>query len=431
MSNKFRYILISFGFLIFLILAPLLVLYVGGWIYDFQNHKFIKTGILALKVEPKAVDVALDGKLVRRTAGDIKFLLPKEYELKLSKDGYFAWSKKFNVHSNQVTWANPPASKILLFFSRPEIKNLASDVSDFQTNGKNVFYLAHKKLLAASGQNENLKTYVPPKPAEKLLLSPSGKTILLLGESPEAGQEIAVFDLDLEKFFDISGLFSGKADFKFSGGDQLFALENSNLYKIDFKNFRKSLLYGNTQTFAVLDDSLYFIQELGDGGQLLVSEPPYGNAENLLKNLPDFERGEIFVNFEKQLFLLLDQTLYKTGQQLEKLASGVSQSNIESRDSAAIFSQAGELNFYSPAGQKVNFITRADAEFKQPKILLNLNYAFAFKDNQILAIELDTRDRQNQYILYSGKDLKKFVLDEEAKTMFVLDGGELKSLKIR
>ena len=60
-----------------------------------------------------------------------------------------------------------------------------------------------------------------------------------------------------------------------------------------------------------------------------------------------------------------------------------------------------------------------------------IGYAVFQKENEIDAVELDTRDRQNQYVLYNGADIKKTVADSNGQNLVVLDGDELKIVTIR
>ena len=85
MSKKTRYLLLLLGFVFFILFAPIMVFYVTGLKYDLKTGKFESTGILAMRSTPSSVNVLLNGKIVRKSDGDIKFLLPGEYNLSLQK----------------------------------------------------------------------------------------------------------------------------------------------------------------------------------------------------------------------------------------------------------------------------------------------------------------------------------------------------------
>ena len=72
------------GFVVFLILAPTIVLYVRGITYDFSKKAFVTTGILAMRLEPKDANIYLNNKL-KRESSDIKFILPGEYDVTVKR----------------------------------------------------------------------------------------------------------------------------------------------------------------------------------------------------------------------------------------------------------------------------------------------------------------------------------------------------------
>src|ERR1700722_19081275 len=97
MSKKIRYALIILGFIVFALLAPAILIYVRGLSYDFTTHRFVKTGILSLKTDPGSVSVYLNQKLVSTSSGNLRFLLPGEYDFLLKSPGYFDWVKRFTI----------------------------------------------------------------------------------------------------------------------------------------------------------------------------------------------------------------------------------------------------------------------------------------------------------------------------------------------
>src|SRR4051812_12268993 len=102
MSKKARYLIIAAGFILFIILAPLTVLYVSGINYDFKTGHFTRTGIMGFKVDPKDASIFIDGKLIKKTAGNIGFLNSGEYQVKVSKDKYRDWTKRLRIEANKV-----------------------------------------------------------------------------------------------------------------------------------------------------------------------------------------------------------------------------------------------------------------------------------------------------------------------------------------
>lgn len=100
---------------LFLILAPLIVLYAKGIKFDFEKKRFVVTGALYFKTFPKAAEIFINGKKTKITdpllgTAQIKNLLPRTYFVEIKKEGYFEWKKEMKVKEGEVTLA-----KVILF----------------------------------------------------------------------------------------------------------------------------------------------------------------------------------------------------------------------------------------------------------------------------------------------------------------------------
>jgi len=67
MTRKTRKILFFVFFLIFLLGAPLIILYYQGYRFDLEKKSLTQTGGLFLKVTPKQAEIYIDGELVKKT----------------------------------------------------------------------------------------------------------------------------------------------------------------------------------------------------------------------------------------------------------------------------------------------------------------------------------------------------------------------------
>lgn len=91
----------------FFIAAPLIIMYTQGYRYNFSKSRVQKTGILIISSLPKKADIYLNGKLLKnqQTPARIEKLLPADYEIKLTKEGYHPWQKKLPVNENSTAFA--------------------------------------------------------------------------------------------------------------------------------------------------------------------------------------------------------------------------------------------------------------------------------------------------------------------------------------
>jgi hypothetical protein len=111
--------------LVLLVVGAYLIIIANGYKINWQAKTLQKTGMIYLKTTPQDVDVFLDGKKVsQKTPARLGNLLPKRYDIKISKDNYLSWEKNFSVESGQVA----VASDIILFLAKPIINEV--DESD-------------------------------------------------------------------------------------------------------------------------------------------------------------------------------------------------------------------------------------------------------------------------------------------------------------
>lgn len=90
--------------ILFFILAPLLLFYAAGWRYNVALHKVEKVGALLVSTDPKGASAALSQKrLAKKTPLAINNLLPGQYQLILSKTGFWPWEKNQTISEGQLT----------------------------------------------------------------------------------------------------------------------------------------------------------------------------------------------------------------------------------------------------------------------------------------------------------------------------------------
>lgn len=115
--------LLFLGFaLVFFAVSPFIIRYAQGYRFDIKTLNFTRTGALFLKVRPVKATLLLDKKLTRETGilgGSIfiRDLLPKPYNLEVTKDGYQPWRKTIEVEPELVT----EARHIILFKNSYEV----------------------------------------------------------------------------------------------------------------------------------------------------------------------------------------------------------------------------------------------------------------------------------------------------------------------
>lgn len=91
---------------LFLLTAPVVVLYTAGYRWNEKKFRLEKVGIIFLRSRPSYAEIYLDGKLrSERTTARLRNLLPSDYLVKVTKKGYTSWSKTLPVESGLTTFA--------------------------------------------------------------------------------------------------------------------------------------------------------------------------------------------------------------------------------------------------------------------------------------------------------------------------------------
>ena len=132
MTKRIRKILFLVCLVLFILLAPTIILYSQGYRFDFDSKKLTQTGGLFLKILPKQAEVYLDDKLKKKTdfffgSVLVENLLPKEYKIEVKKEGFYLWEKTLAVKEKEVT----ETKNIVLFPEEPKFQILTTGVKNF------------------------------------------------------------------------------------------------------------------------------------------------------------------------------------------------------------------------------------------------------------------------------------------------------------
>lgn len=139
MSLKFRRTFFYLYIGLFLIMAPLVVLYTAGYRFDFGSGRLVQVGALSITSVPKGVTVALANDVQsQHTPAIIKRVIPGNYPLILSKDGYKNWQRDIIVKSRETTTIENAV--LFLDASPSKIHDVSPIVSAASPSGEKVAY---------------------------------------------------------------------------------------------------------------------------------------------------------------------------------------------------------------------------------------------------------------------------------------------------
>ena len=132
MKQKYRKTLFISSLLIFFILAPILIFRSQGYRFDIENKQIIQTGGFYFEVLPKQSSIYLNDNFSRKTdfffnSTLIENLLPKKYNVKITKDNYITWEKNLEVREKEVT----EAKNITLFPQEFDFTIISEEIKNF------------------------------------------------------------------------------------------------------------------------------------------------------------------------------------------------------------------------------------------------------------------------------------------------------------
>jgi len=241
MTHRIRRLLLCSAILFFIVATPSILFYAWGYSFDWQNKKPVLTGAFYIKSNTKEAKVYLNDELKKEeTPAFIKRLLPKEYQVKITKQGFHPWQKKLRVESKLVT----EARNILLIPLNPEIEivneKLLVDFSlkEFlaQEESDTIFYIQEPSyILYKTDQNGSYQ--------EQISLAP------LL-----AGHQYQIFVSSNEK---IAVLNEKRQLYFLNPETRSFELLEENVQEVQFANDNKKLLYSTPTEIWV-----YYLEDI-------------------------------------------------------------------------------------------------------------------------------------------------------------------------
>jgi len=487
MIRRIRRFIFYIFLILFVILTLVIILYAQGYSFDWQTKSLVVTGAFYFKSHPKEANIYINNEYRGETSKFIKRLVPKEYDVKISKPDYYDWEKTLKISSKLVTEA-----KNILLVKKNTVKTLtAENVKYFSTSNdqKKIIYLTDKTAkeidpaqqkiadpreipaysqfslrLISLDDNTDIQIYpsllakngrlIPSLPNLNTLLDifwfPNNKKILLSFSNDR------YYILDLEnqsKVTDLNNLIKASSNYKIysiknlsfhpQDSNKLFFLANNNLFITDLTND------GKLPASIISDISAYTIY---NNEILYVKYPNFykRNLEGLsfkkIFDIPFFEpKQTITIVDDNALIINNDLYLFNSQTQvLEKIAENVKEINFSKNEKKLLWRTENEIgviwfekNSEQPFRKKyeIEIVMKALVEINQAIWHLKTNEHIIFVvDNTIKITELDGRDKKNTVDIFidlptqTGENLQIFY-NEKNEKLYVLSKEKLFELK--
>lgn len=402
--------------LAFLVLTPLLLMYTTGYRYNFKKAQVQRTGALVIETEPKAATIHLNGKEISdKTPARLNNFLPDEYVIDVNKDGYYSWSKKLTVKPQETTFAED----IILFakstpekISDHEIKEIFfsrnQDFALFTTQNFKQDYLyllnlnnQREKLLYNNNKLFDITDVIWSEDDSKVFFQLDGKPNVTTTIFPQQ-------QINLES--DIKNMPPKATNFQWdtNNSNLLYSQINNKIHSTNLLTLKSELLFTlpSAETlidYLVFQDNIYLIQILNNKPVLtkatLKNENNNNNKSIELKHEnyhfdKTYNNKIAFIEEPNNVFYLINQDLDRilfTKQNIKNI-------DLHTQNNLLLLQTDQELSYVD-----INRTELSDENITRYSTGLTLatwhhasdNYIFIQRDNQLLILERDSRDKHH------------------------------------
>ena len=423
-----RILYLSFA-AIFIIAAPILVLYAAGYRFNFYKKKIEKTGSLFISTIPPTVNIKINNTFLadQTTPLKLNYLMPNDYYVTISREGLATWQKKLTVYPGKITFAE----HIYLFKSKPTFQKISPQNTQFWTYNPRLnfilwqesdgnFYLYNLltkntenlfKQLIKINQNEWSDNYT------KLMLL--ANKYLLIWDTALPSQ---IIKIPFEQEFI-------NCRWDQDDGNTIYCREKNKIW-LTTTDRPQFILVDNFPSEEILD----FYKQ--DGNLYLIVYNPKTHISYLKiktmavpnkKNWPDFilpsSRGYEFININGNTVTIKDKQL-KSIYQLNLSRQESSFNNASQIIQNAIdgkYNKKGDLAYFNNwevwllKQNQGKLITRQTDKIIDLFWYPSNNYLAVIEENGVKIIELDDRDKRNYTQFISPSPLRKATVSKNGR----------------
>ncbi len=271
----------------FSITAPIIVLYARGYRFSLKQGVFVYSGTIIFKSNPATVNMELNNQLIEskrlnriNNSFNISGLIPDDYDIRISADGFQTWSKKADIHSglasefwnvilarNSYEKTDNQAFGAGKFFISPK-NNFIAYVTDSETgisvNLLNIRNETTEKTFNFAGSkfiDDFKKENIEWSPEESFLSLPVKSN----SETAENAADYFIVDLDSDSYFNLNsflkrdGIANVRWDPKEKGS--LFFLSQNNLYRVNITDQNSiSEIASDVTSYDLSESGVYYSQ---------------------------------------------------------------------------------------------------------------------------------------------------------------------------
>ena len=411
MNQGQRRLFYSSLIILFLVITPLILLYAAGYNFRLFERKIVNTGLLIVNSFPSGGDIYLNGQWTKnRTPARFPNLKPGIYLIEIKKTGYKPWQKKLNVYAHYTTFAD----QAILFKNNPRPELLIKESVLFAKASPDKQEIA---MLTKTGQEQSLSIVNPLKNTKRIVKAGIRaevedisweKNYIFLKLKKENKLDWIIFDPAHQTEAQISQLTILSFE-KLRAGSlgRIYGLAEDVIYEIDLTSKKiQALSQQPAIDFLVKNNDLYYLtdQEKKEGMLKIdlskKTVTPVINANNSYQSFWDISSDNYFLLINTQSFCLyiIDQ-----GKNEVCFPHKIKGAILSPDREKILYFNESEMFVYYVLKSEENLITRQGKKINNVVWYPNSEY-LVYNDNEsIQAIEIDKRDKVNNYLLFEGQ----------------------------
>lgn len=432
MDKITRYLILLIIIFVFIVLAPLIVLYVSGAGFNFGEQFSAGTGILDIQSSPNDAEVYLNDDKLDNTPTTLRFIKQGTYKVRVNKNGYRPWEKQLFIQAGQVTYAGTVSDLVTLLPDEQPVLLEQADVVALAGRGDQLIYIKEDGNAVLYDQS-NKKVLIETKLTLPIVSIKEivNQNFLLATTTTKQVKLLEISSLEL---IDLPSNFTESRNIQVSNDGMVFADMDGKLLVYDPEAKQTYTGLSNDVLAFTINNNLIYVASseiqkslvtyFWDGAKLIPESTLLSDA------LPNAKSYQLMLTDHKELFLYSDTSLYRVNQQLDLLNDQVIYVNLNSYRSQLTFATSTEVLYYNFVSNKVELHHRTTSKIYDTLVIPELGYGFKAIDNGVEAVEIDNRNGQNHYRLIDNGPVTKMFLSYNEANLIALLNGKIYSVAV-
>lgn len=380
---------------VFLVVAPPLVWFSSGYLYDWNRHEWFRPGWIVLDSQPPKAEIFLNGRDTgQKTPATIKDLRPDDYAVELQSPSYHSWSKKLTVSAGVAIFAE----NIRLFkISLPEVKLSGNDNFFSSPNSARLAILSSTKngLTVLDSESKTLQTIDTKSPVSGITWDATGDNALIQltdGSSDiyKNGQtDLRTVNLPVLKNWQL-----------IADKNQIWGMSDNKIFQIDINTGVSTQMASFTglQNFRKIGDKLYAVVDSASGNSTYLDLVKENGQLQIITRLPKsryiFIDGSQLITLKDEINnqLYVIQPTTEATSILPELIASAQGAQWDAKGEKILFFTPSEIWVWDSQQNTKTLLNRLSEKIDLATWYPTGDYVFFATDTEVKAIELDDRD---------------------------------------